>query len=77
MHTNGFELEVGWNDKIGDWRYSISANLSDFKSKMGDLGGTEFLGDQVKKKVANLMNGMDMLQRVYIKRRKKLITLPY
>lgn len=50
MHTNGFELEVGWNDKIGDWRYSISANLSDFKSKMGDLGGTEFLGDQVKKK---------------------------
>ena len=28
--------------------YSISANLSDFVSKMGDLGGTEFLGDKVK-----------------------------
>ena len=50
MYTNGYELEVRWNDQVGDWYYSISANLSDFVSKMGDLGGTEFLGDQVKKK---------------------------
>ncbi|MDR1980995.1 MAG: TonB-dependent receptor [Tannerellaceae bacterium] len=49
MNTKGFELEVSWNDKIGDLRYSIAANISDFKSKMGYLGGTEFLGDQVKK----------------------------
>ena len=50
MYTRGFELELGWNDRIGDFTYAVSANLSDFKSKMGDLGGTEFLGDQVKKK---------------------------
>lgn len=49
MHTTGFEVEVGWNDKIGDWNYGASFNISDFKSKMGNLGGTEFLGSQVKK----------------------------
>ncbi|HAZ02600.1 MAG TPA: SusC/RagA family TonB-linked outer membrane protein [Prolixibacteraceae bacterium] len=48
MNTNGWELVLGWNDKIGDLRYSASVNLSDFKSVMGDLGGTQFLGSQVK-----------------------------
>lgn len=50
MHTTGYDLELGWRDQIGDFSYSVSANLSDFISKMGDLGGTEFLGDQVKMK---------------------------
>jgi len=49
MNTKGWEFEIGWNDKIGDLDYSVSANLSDFKSIMGDLGGTEFLGDQIKR----------------------------
>lgn len=49
MNTEGWELEVGWNDRLGDLGYSVSANLSDFKSVMGDLGGTEFLGSQIKK----------------------------
>lgn len=48
MYTNGYELDLGWNDQVGDWRYGVSVNFSDFVSKMGDLGGTEFLGDQVK-----------------------------
>lgn len=49
MKTKGFELELGWSDHIGELSYSIAANISDFVSKMGDLGGTEFLGDQIKK----------------------------
>lgn len=49
MNTKGFDLEIGWRDHVGDFSYSVSGNLSDFVSKMGDLGGTEFLGDQVKK----------------------------
>jgi TonB-linked SusC/RagA family outer membrane protein len=49
METKGWELEFGWNEKIGEVNISVSANLSDFKSIMGDLGGTEFLGAQVKK----------------------------
>lgn len=49
MNTRGYEFELGWSDKVGDLNYSVSVNMSDFKSKMGYLGGTEFLGDQVKK----------------------------
>lgn len=48
MHTTGYDIELGWRDVIGDFSYSIAANLSDFTSKMGNLNGTEFLGNQVK-----------------------------
>lgn len=48
MHTNGYDIELSWNDRIGDLTYSVGVNFSDYVSKMGDLGGTEFLGDQVK-----------------------------
>lgn len=48
METTGYDIELGWHDQVGDFSYSVSANLSDFVSKMGNLGGTEFLGDQVK-----------------------------
>lgn len=49
MNTKGYDLELGWNDKVNDFSYSISANFSDFISKMGNLNGTEFLGDQIKR----------------------------
>lgn len=48
MSTKGFDLDLGWSDEVNGFSYSINANLSQFKSKMGDLGGTEFLGSQVK-----------------------------
>lgn len=48
MHTKGWDLELSWNDKVNDFRYNISANISDYRSVMGDLKGTEFLGEQVK-----------------------------
>jgi len=48
MHTKGWELVLGWSDQVKDFSYSVSANLSDFRSVMGDLNGTEFLGSQVK-----------------------------
>lgn len=38
MYTNGWDVELGWNDTVGDFSYSISANLSDYRSKMGYLG---------------------------------------
>lgn len=50
MDTRGWEVEIGYSNKIGAFSYSVSANLSDFRSEMGDLGGTEFLGDQIKVK---------------------------
>lgn len=49
MYTKGWELQVGWNDRIGsDFRYSASFNISDFRSIMGDLGGTQFIGNQIR-----------------------------
>lgn len=48
MNTTGYDADLSWNDQKGDWRYGISVNLSDFVSKMGNLGGTEFLGEKVK-----------------------------
>lgn len=48
MTTKGWEIDLGWFDKVGDFKYSVTANLSDFRSKMGYLGGTQFLDVQVK-----------------------------
>ena len=49
MKTTGWELVLKWNDQVGNLKYSVSANISDFKSKMENLKGTEFLDEQVKK----------------------------
>ncbi len=48
MHTTGYDIELGWRDTRGDFTYSVTANLSDYTSKMGSLNGTQFLGNQVK-----------------------------
>lgn len=42
MHTTGYDLSVGWRERVGDFRYAVSANLSNYKSTMGELKGTEF-----------------------------------
>lgn len=47
MNTKGWDLQLGWNDRIGDFRYSVSANLSDYKSVMGNLSGIVFDGSQI------------------------------
>ncbi|MDR0429647.1 MAG: TonB-dependent receptor [Tannerellaceae bacterium] len=49
MSTKGWEFKLSWHDKIGKVGYSVSANLSDYVSKMGNLSGTVFLGDQIIK----------------------------
>ncbi len=48
MNTKGWDFELRYNNTIGKLSYSVSANLSDYRSVMGDLGGTQFLGAQVK-----------------------------
>ena len=39
MHTQGWDVEVKWMDQVGEnfW-YSVSANVSDYRSKMGYMG---------------------------------------
>lgn len=41
MYTKGWDIELGWNDRIGDVSYGISANLSDYRSRMGYVGDTK------------------------------------
>lgn len=45
MHTKGFDLQLSWRDNIGDFTYSIGANLSDYKSVMGNMNGTVMYDD--------------------------------
>ncbi|MDR1631548.1 MAG: SusC/RagA family TonB-linked outer membrane protein, partial [Dysgonamonadaceae bacterium] len=47
MNTKGWDLLVEWKDRIGDFRYSISANLSDYRSVMGNLSGIVFDGNTI------------------------------
>lgn len=39
--TKGWDLSVGWSDKIGEFKYSISAMLSDSKNKLTELKGND------------------------------------
>ncbi|WP_343556371.1 TonB-dependent receptor [Sphingobacterium sp.] len=47
LSVNGWEFEATWKSKIGQLGYSIAVNASDAKSRIGDLKGTQTLGDQL------------------------------
>lgn len=47
LGVKGWELELGWADRVGDLKYSTAFNISDAKSTIRSLKGTEFLGDQI------------------------------
>lgn len=40
MTTKGWDLQLGWRDNVGDFNYSVSVNLSDYRSVMGKMSGT-------------------------------------
>lgn len=40
VRNKGWELSLGWNDRINDFSYSISANVSDNRNEVVDLGDT-------------------------------------
>ena len=50
MSTKGFDLELGWSDRVGEFSYNISVNLSDFTSRIDDINGSEFIsGGKIKR----------------------------
>lgn len=50
MATQGFDLELGWHDRIGDFSYNVSVNLSDFQSKIVDINGSDIIsGGKIKR----------------------------
>ena len=40
VRNKGWELSLGWNDRVNDFGYNISANLSDNRNEVVDLGDT-------------------------------------
>lgn len=40
MRNRGWEFSIGWNDRISDFGYRVSVNLSNNKNKVLDLGDT-------------------------------------
>ena len=40
VRNKGWEISLGWNDEIHDFSYSVSANLSDNRNEVVDLGNT-------------------------------------
>lgn len=38
LKNKGFEMEIGWNDNVGDFSYSASLNVSHLKNKITNLG---------------------------------------
>ena len=50
MATRGFDLELGWNDRKGDFSYNVSFNLSDFTSRIVDIKGSDIIsGGKIKR----------------------------
>lgn len=43
MKTQGFDLEMSWSDRVGDFTYKITANLSDFRSKIASVNGADII----------------------------------
>ncbi|WP_289062210.1 TonB-dependent receptor [uncultured Zobellia sp.] len=41
LETKGWDFSIGWSDTKGDFKYSISANVSDAKNKLTKLEGND------------------------------------
>lgn len=50
VRNRGFEIQVGWNDRIGDFGYGISGNISHVSNRVTSLGqyGEPVLGGNLK-----------------------------
>jgi TonB-linked SusC/RagA family outer membrane protein len=49
VENKGWELQVDWKDRVKDFRYRLSFNISDVKNRVVSLGGVPpTVGDQVR-----------------------------
>lgn len=49
MKNKGWDLTLTWRDKINNFNYFITGNLSDVKNTITNLYGKEYVGDQITK----------------------------
>lgn len=43
LRTKGWEITVGWRDKIGDWGYNVGFNIYDSKTKITKFDNANYL----------------------------------
>jgi len=49
VENKGWELQVNWKDRVGEFRYGANFNISDVKNQVTSLGGVPpTFGDQVR-----------------------------
>jgi TonB-linked SusC/RagA family outer membrane protein len=49
ISNKGYELSLGWNDKIGNFKYGITGQFFDIKNTVTDLGGVPpTIGDRIR-----------------------------
>ncbi len=56
MSTHGYDLELSWNDRHGDFYYGITVNLSDFISKIDYLNNSDIISGGKVKRAGELFN---------------------
>lgn len=56
MSTHGFDMEMGWHDQIGQFRYDIGLNFSDFLSKIDYLNNADIISGGKIKRAGVLFN---------------------
>lgn len=50
MSTHGYDIDLTWQDHIGDFNYSISVNFSDFISKIDYINNSDIIsGGKIKR----------------------------
>ncbi len=45
VNNHGFEFELGWQDRAGDFSYSINANLATLKTRVKEMEGERITND--------------------------------
>ena len=56
MSTKGWDLELAWNDQVGEFSYGATFNLSDFKSKIDYLNNSDIISGNKVKRAGVLFN---------------------
>lgn len=56
MSTHGYDIELSWNDRAGEFTYGVSFNLSDFISKIDYLNNSDLISGGKVKRAGELFN---------------------
>src|SRR5574344_593738 len=56
MSTHGYDIDLSWNDNIGNFKYSVAVNFSDFLSKIDYLNNADIIGSGKIKRAGVLFN---------------------